>query len=517
MNAAREPSSGPGATAVRSAWTRMWSTGAGRCGDMAAATSSRGGWVWLLDGMPGSVAVALPRRVRAGDERAPRPVTPSHSASRRTPSMAPSSRVAVRRGRRQWSRSRIEVPSAAIPGSREASSTSTSLRIPRIAGHWTPGPRAFAGVSPTRLPTRWGARVEASHALASTAQRWPAALADHSSSSGVGAQTGTISPSSPTSPAAYDTSTTKAARSGSTSSTRPATLRSRTDRPPARSTRGGSAPHAAHSSSTRDRRSLAAPPATASTTRAETSRAVISGARSRTLRCRRPPRRTSPVSRGRATRSLPTGTSRFRSRSQRTAVVPAGPVGRTPVAGPHVSRSRTVRAPSGATSRAPRTCASVGTGAPGRRSRYDGPSPATDGPSTSGTVRTTWVPSLPRHRRARAHRSSTRERTVGASASLTPSSPSTGCRSSDRVGSAATTSASSTRRWPSSNASIARWTLARVEARAARLVRSAGAGLARSGRDSTSVASSRSSRPRMSSARLRPVAGSRLLMATHPT
>ena len=48
------------------------------------------------------------RRARPGEEMAPRPVTPSHSASRRTPSMATDSGPAGRRGRRQPSRSRIE-------------------------------------------------------------------------------------------------------------------------------------------------------------------------------------------------------------------------------------------------------------------------------------------------------------------------------------------------------------------------------------------------------------------------
>ena len=66
-----------------------------------------------------------------------------------------------------------------------------------------------------------------------------------------------------------------------------------------------------------------------------------------------------------------------------------------------------------------------------------------------------------------------------------------------------TTRASRACRCPRSSASTARCTLARVLARAARLVRSAGAGRARSGRARTRSVSSESLRPRMSSARLR--------------
>src|SRR4051794_36353448 len=41
MKAASGPTSGPGATAVRSACTSTWSTGAGRCLDIAEATDCR--------------------------------------------------------------------------------------------------------------------------------------------------------------------------------------------------------------------------------------------------------------------------------------------------------------------------------------------------------------------------------------------------------------------------------------------------------------------------------------------
>src|SRR5674476_1491175 len=71
------------------------------------------------------------------------------------------------------------------------------------------------------------------------------------------------------------------------------------------------------------------------------------------------------------------------------------------------------------------------------------------------------------------------------------------------------TSASRTCRCPRSSPSRARWTLARVLARAASEVRSLGAGRARSGRRRTSVRSCPSLRLRTSSARLLTAAAGR--------
>ena len=166
----------------------------------------------------------------------------------------------------------------------------------------------------------------------------------------------------------------------------------------------------------------------------------------------------------------------WRSSSQPTAESPAGPEDMTPTGGPQASRSRMARATSGASSmrigsaaRSARWTPAPRVAAPGRGRRAPprtGPAPpgscgrrgsrlprARPGPVPTGPPRgpgRRTAPSRPRRGAAGRH-----------PLSRAPPSP-------------ATTSASRTCRRPASSASTARCTLALVEARAARLVRSAG-------------------------------------------
>src|SRR5664280_1941623 len=129
-------------------------------------------------------------------------------------------------------------------------------------------------------------------------------------------------------------------------------------------------------------------------------------------------------------------------------------------------------------------------------SEIAGPRPAGWGPRTSETARTTCCPSPLRHSSARSQSSRTNPSRDRAEE---PRSFAVMARS---TGSPLTTSASRTCRCPRSSPSRARWTLARVLARAASEVRSLGAGRARSGRRRTKACSCSSLRLRTSSARL---------------
>ena len=138
--------------------------------------------------------------------------------------------------------------------------------------------------------------------------------------------------------------------------------------------------------------------------------------------------------------------------------------GSTPKADPHVIRSSMARESSGASAMVARirSGSACSGGADGRSSCIGAPRPATAVPSTSGTVRTTWSPSAPRHRRADRHRSCTMVSTVVASS--VPSRCSSTLRS---AASPATTMASSTWRWPRSRARDGPLHAGRVPARAA--------------------------------------------------
>ena len=139
----------------------------------------------------------------------------------------------------------------------------------------------------------------------------------HRSSSSVGSQAG--SPSGPvpvaSSPAAYAVSTSSAATASSTCSRTAVALRSRTPRPPLRSTPGGRVPQWSSSSSTRRTASNAAPAATLSTREASREEVGTSGARSTGSVVVRPPRSTRPTSPGSTTEPPPRGTSSRRASS----------------------------------------------------------------------------------------------------------------------------------------------------------------------------------------------------------
>ncbi len=89
---------------------------------------------------------------RPAVDRAPRPVTPSHSASRSTAVRASPSRAALRMGRRHRSRASSDSVVATCPGGSPASSARMSVRIARIGGQCRSGPRALAGRRGSRDP-----------------------------------------------------------------------------------------------------------------------------------------------------------------------------------------------------------------------------------------------------------------------------------------------------------------------------------------------------------------------------
>ena len=210
-----------------------------------------------------------------------------------------------------------------------------------------------------RDPTRWAARVDVSQPAASRAHREPDGASSQSSATGVGAQTGTISPSSAMRPAPSIVSTSQAARVESTSSDSDRRRRSRTASPPVRSTRGGAGPQSSMASSTRASRSLTSPPAAASTRSVPIEVVAASGGVRATSWCSRPPRSSSATSRGSSTRvsvsprarSVTVGVTTWSSRwssSQRTPSDPGASRLTTPTGGPQTSRSSTLRADSGA-------------------------------------------------------------------------------------------------------------------------------------------------------------------------
>ena len=141
ISAPRSPWSGPGATAVRSACTRTWSTGSGQLGHRRG--DGRSTAIVLVTGPT--------ERPRPALDSPPRPVTPSHSASRSTALIAsPSRRGPVAQRAPPRSRASNESDVATSPGPSPASSARTSVRIARTGGQWRSGPRALAGAEPGR-------------------------------------------------------------------------------------------------------------------------------------------------------------------------------------------------------------------------------------------------------------------------------------------------------------------------------------------------------------------------------
>ena len=251
-NAASEPVTGPGAMAVRSAWSSTASTGAGRCG-------------WIDSAMP-AMSPSLASRARPATLSAPWPVTPSHPASARTASTTRSRVRGTRRGRCHRTAAARLSPVGATPDGVPASRSSTPRRSDRMGGHWTSAPSALTtDEASVREPTRCGALVVVSQDCASRAQRSPPGSVCHTSYSAVGTQCGSTSPSSATRSAMRASSTRYAVCSGAVSSLAVAALRSRTARPPVRRTRGGDCDHASSSSSRSASTSDAAAPAAAST------------------------------------------------------------------------------------------------------------------------------------------------------------------------------------------------------------------------------------------------------------
>ncbi len=219
---------GPGATAVRSAWSRTWSRGSGSSGARTRAAAAAavacsagdsgsaagGAWWWtgsLSPGPSGSGAGAFgagaPSSARPCVDSAPRPVTPSSSASdsvhRAIRARRPSSGCGPRSGRSQPSRASTDSADGEVPSGSPASRLSTRCRTSGAAERSSPGPsadnvRSFA----SRPPTTPDVRVAVSHACASRDQRSAAGCSSHSSWSGVAAYRSSASPSEANRPAA---------------------------------------------------------------------------------------------------------------------------------------------------------------------------------------------------------------------------------------------------------------------------------------------------------------------------
>ena len=319
---ATEDSSGPGATAVRSAWSRMWSTGSGSSGASAAIAAA-----W-----------SPATRARPWVESPPSPATPSSSASP-TAQATCRSRDRGRRGRCQATRATSEGSPVPLASTAPSGSPAHASRVIRRLSTWkvleSSGARALTPLPAwSRVPTRPGSRGEASQATASSAQRSAIASVVHTSKASVGSQTPSPSGASPwaSRPAAAATSTSSAVVVSSTWSRAAAALRSRTPSPPLRRAAGGAVPHWSSSSSTRRTASKAAPDAVRST-RAD-ARSVVAGAGASSTGSRvvRPPRRARPTSPGTCTSPSPRGTS-SRAASSSSAGVVASP-GRTAAAAP---------------------------------------------------------------------------------------------------------------------------------------------------------------------------------------
>ena len=493
MNCARLPSSGPGATAVRSACSSTCSTGEGRWEAIAvaAARTSAG------------ASRPAPTRARPAPPSAPRPVTPSHSASRRAAATTPSTISARRSGRRHRMRADRPARAGAAPAgevgelAQHVAAQLAGRRPQHVAAQRVDGAAAAGRGLPDQVrrptghqpgrrqhrpPVRRGPllplvvrRRRRPRPAPASRRRRPARRRRRSR------------PRRPHGPVR---------RPAPVASRR----RSRTARPPARSTRGGRGPQSAASSSTRPSRSEACPPAASST---ESAVCVVSssggGSRSR-RRCSRPPRSRSATSRGTTTwsaderadqlvREQPGARRRGRSRPCR-GHPPAGPrSGGRGWPAPPVAPAPPARRP-------PRRWR----GWPGR-TRAARRTTARARPGGDRAPRRRRAPRAARRTRARAGPPSTGcRRTAPWPGPAGPAAPRPAPRS---TGSPQTAKASRTCRWPRSRPSRARWTLARVPARAAREVRSEGAGRARSGRRRTSALRWSSLRVRTSSARLR--------------
>ncbi len=229
----------------------MWSSGAGSSGSSAAAE-----------------ALASPSSsARACGVRAPRPVRPSIAASS-TDQATSGPCAAGRRGRSQRTRATRDgtpVPEARpSPAGRAATWLSAIQRVSTRCGSTSPGERAFSVLpAASRDPTAPDVRGLASQARVRSVQRSAADFRAHASYPSVGSQLSGSSPGAPTasSPAVAASSTTKAAVRSSTCSSSARARRSRTPRPPVRSTDAGAEPQWSSSSSTRRTASNAAPAA----------------------------------------------------------------------------------------------------------------------------------------------------------------------------------------------------------------------------------------------------------------
>ncbi len=499
---------------MRSACSRTSRTGVG-----SAASSARR---------------ARPRPRRAGPARRgerTRAQDPSQLASRSVHVTRSSRSRLARRGAVHRSRSARLAASAAWPSGSAASSASTACRTAGAEARSRSAPRALRGESfASRVPTIAGTRVDGSHAETSVSQRSPGSSSSHASNAGVGSQRGSTSRSSATSPATHAVSTTSAAVGSSTSSAVAVRRRSRTPRPPARSTGGPAVPHQRPSSATRRHArwrprprprapaaqgvpSSSAPVPSAPGSGARVRRAAPDPPRAAGRRC---PDRTRPAAvreepldrsarRGRP--HLPVGALHGSRRGPPGELVEDGAhavgascssVSTVPVAARCSASRASATSGSWLTSR-PRSSSSSASRCGERRpsaSARDGPSPAGCGPRSSRTAETRCSRRSVPHTRARRRSSAT------TSPALAPHAFETAVT---LVGSGSTDSTSATCSSGVSRRSSARWVLARVVARVASAEDDVGRGAARSGRAANRARRSSSARARRSSARVRGV------------
>ena len=351
--------------AVRSDWTRIISTAAGRSAASAAsravrASSSDSGSAYASPpassarpASPGSVgppgppliprscssrlAAARRARILPASVSAPPPVTPRVSASARTAEMAPPGMV--RRGLCQVRAARTKAGVALAPGGRSPRRASTRARSRAAHPASRSGLRTARRVpSSSRVPVSQGVRALADQARASGAQRWVRLSVSQPAAWEEGTQVAPSS-SSPRSPAAAAISMMRAAASASRSSTSAVRARARALTPPVRRIVPPSRPHSSRRAATSRTASSAWKEASEATTSAPTvSRSPTSGA-VRGSRVRRPPRRARATWRGRMKRVRPWA-SLLRSSQPRSmsgaapGAVP--PARRVPAGGPQV-------------------------------------------------------------------------------------------------------------------------------------------------------------------------------------
>ncbi len=244
---------------MRSAWTSTWSTGGGSRSASAVATA----------GSEPPASSARPYEVSA-----PRPVSPTSSASRRMSSTR-SARCPLRRGDRQASWSASAAASSTVPGGRSASTDSTRRRVPGALVRSTSiDSGASARPRSSRCPTSAGSRVIASQDVASRTQRSAASRPSQPSYRSVGSQTGSWLPPTSSRPAARAVSSSAAAVGSSASTTLAVRRSSRTPSPPERSSTGGSSAYASSKVSTSRSRVSTWPAPAASAASVPTSRGV---------------------------------------------------------------------------------------------------------------------------------------------------------------------------------------------------------------------------------------------------